>query len=121
MILENKKKMLWNAGEIQNLKNYLSDENNTYFINENREIVVELYNDLGKCMEVTFDKKVSSFILKKRTLRSGLKSPMARWLAWQTINKIEDKEADKDIWLTQLLDDVDNWEEEEIEDFDLEY
>lgn len=100
--LEVLKKALNNAGEIQNAMNVISslaDSEDDFYGNysrigrdKNNKVIIicsfyDSYFDVYRDVELPHS--TSLFILKGRNLKSGLSSPMARYYAWNYINKHE--------------------------------
>lgn len=98
--LEILKKALNNAGEIQNAMNVISSLANNeddFYGNysrigrdENNKVIIicyfyDSYFDVYRGVELPHS--TSMFILKSRSLKGGLSTPMARYHAWNYINK----------------------------------
>ena len=96
--LEILKKVLENASEIQNDMNVFNSCHEWWIEPWGKKIcIVCRYHDYDNEMDIdTALSYVSSmFILKGRNLKSGLSSPMARYHAWNYINKHEPKTTPK--------------------------
>lgn len=108
--LEILKTILNNAGEIQHELNVFNSiescegdfYGNFYRItrNEINKVIIicyyyDDYFDIYKSVELSHS--TSMFILKGRNLKSGLSSPMARYHAWNYINKHGQKEATQEV------------------------
>ncbi len=77
-----KEMILHNAGEIQHYTNILEtcfEEGQVYVFDR----IIFAYDSNDN--EWIFPYKISSFILKERELKSGIKTPMARYLAWKRL------------------------------------
>lgn len=98
--LEVLKKALNNAGEIENAMNVINslafNEDNFYGNysrigrDKNNKVIIicsfyDSYFDVYRDVELPHS--TSLFILKGRSLRGGLSTPMARYHAWNYINK----------------------------------
>lgn len=86
------RKILKNAGEIQYDMNIFNSCEDYYISREDGKVYImcTFYNDfLEKYEYVPLAYSSSMFILKGRNLKSGLSSPMARYHAWNYINKHE--------------------------------
>lgn len=103
--LEILKTILNNAGEIQhelNVFNSIEPCESDFYGNyyrivrdeKNRVIIIcyfyDSYFDVYRGVELSHS--TSMFILKDRSLKGGLSTPMARYHAWNYINKHEPKE-----------------------------
>ena len=101
--LEVLKKVLKNAGEIQNAMNVIN--NDDFYGNysrigrdENNKVIIICYfydSYFNVYRGVELSHSTSMFILKGRSLKGGLSSPMARYHAWNYINKHEPKTTQK--------------------------
>lgn len=106
--LEILKKALNNASEIQNAMNVinsLANNEDDFYGNysrigrdENNKVIIicyfyDSYFDVYRGVELSHS--TSIFILKGRSLKGGLSSPMARYHAWNYINKHEPKTTPK--------------------------
>lgn len=106
--LEVLKSVLSNVGEIQNAMNIinsLANNEDGFYGNysrigrdKNNKVIIicyyyDDYFDIYRSVELSHS--TSMFILKGRSLKSGLSSPMARYHAWNYINKHEPKTTPK--------------------------
>ena len=108
--LEVLKKALNNAGEIENAMNVINslafNEDNFYGNysrigrDKNNKVIIicsfyDSYFDVYRDVELPHS--TSLFILKGRNLNGGLSTPMARYHAWNYINKHGQKEATQEV------------------------
>ena len=85
-------RMLKNAGSIQYMQNIIDNSDRVEFEVDKNGLLTVYWGDDGVIQFFEkLDKQESRFFLKGRKLRSGLSNGLARRLAWNAYNKLEER------------------------------